>query len=250
MRRCICKGINMPLTCSFLFHQRLNDFLPTGQRLRRLPFSCSTRTTVKDAIEAIGIPHVEVEKITVNGEARPFNYLLSQDDEVNVYPYTEESAGPHPDKFILDVHLGKLARLLRMLGIDTCYRNNFADKEIVQLAVQEKRAVLTRDIGLLKHKVLAQGYWLRSQDANEQLLEVIRRFSLCDRIQPFTRCLACNGHLKPVAKAEVSHLLLPQTQEAFNEFYQCSHCQHTFWKGSHYEKMEKKIQQIRLLACQ
>ncbi|HEU4903071.1 MAG TPA: Mut7-C RNAse domain-containing protein [Flavisolibacter sp.] len=235
---------------SFQFHGSLNDFLPRRQKNKAVEYNCKFSTSVKDAMEAIGVPHVEVRKIWVNGSEQSFNYLLQPGNQIEVFPYDGHFPAVAPRIFVLDVHLGGLARLLRMLGIDAVYQNEMHDREIVTLAVTENRAVLTRDIGLLKHKVLQHGYWLRSQQSREQLLEVIRRFSLCACLLPFSRCIACNGLLAFVAKEEVLPLLPAQTKEYFTEFYQCSNCGRVYWKGSHYKNMQQVVDRLRSLACQ
>lgn len=233
----------------FLFHDSLNDFLPRKEKEQWKKLSLKTSSSVKDAMEAIGVPHVEVMKIVVNGSEKEFTYLLQPADQAEVYPYETHFPQGTPQTFILDVHLGKLARLLRMMGIDAAYQNHWHDKEIVAMAVQENRSVLTRDVGLLKHKVLKYGYWLRSQEPEEQLMEVIQRFSLCDCLRPFSRCMACNGLLKEVPKAGVLHLLPAQTRDYFPQFYQCIQCKNVYWKGSHFENMQCLIDHIKSLAC-
>ena len=239
-----------PFHTRFLFHGSLNDFLPHKKRNQTLDSACKFSSSVKDAIEAIGVPHVEVGKILVNGKAKDFAYLLQPDDSIDVFPYQDHFPPEAPTAFVLDVHLGGLARLLRLLGIDALYKNNLHDREIVTLAVDEKRAVLTRDIGLLKHKVLQYGYWLRSQHSEEQLTEVIKRFSLCGSLRPFSRCIACNGLLAEVSKASVLHLLPEQTKDIFHDFFQCPQCGKVYWKGSHYHNMQKVVERIRSVACQ
>ena len=206
-------------------------------------------SSVKDAIEAAGVPHVEIAKITVNDCEKEFSYQLQPEDRIEVFPFEKNFPPEAPTSFVLDVHLGKLARLLRMMGIDTVYENDRHDREIVALAVTENRAVLTRDIGLLKHKVLRYGYWLRSQQSEEQLLEVIRLFSLCDKLRPFTRCIACNGLLAEVPKAAIEDRLPEQTRRCFDVFFQCTRCRKLYWKGSHFENMEERISRIKSLAC-
>lgn len=237
-------------TTSFQFQGSLNDFLPHRQKNRGLEYSSKFSTSAKDAMEAIGVPHVEVGTIKVNGNEKNFNYLLQPGDQIDVFPFDGHFPAGTPQTFVLDVHLGGLARLLRMLGIDAIYRNDMHDREIVATAVAENRAVLTRDIGLLKHKVLQHGYWLRSQQPREQVLEVIRRFSLCASFLPFSRCIACNGLLAPVAKDAVLLLLPEQTKEYFTEFYQCGRCGKVYWKGSHYQNMQQVVEDLRSLACQ
>ncbi len=234
----------------FLFHGSLNDFLRTRQKNTRLDFPCRFSSSVKDAIEANGVPHVEVGKIVVNGKEKPFDYLLQPGDEIDVFPYERQLPAGSPARFVLDVHLGGLARRLRMLGIDTIYRNDLHDPEIIAIATTENRVVLTRDVGLLKHKLLQWGYWLRSQQSEEQLLEVISRFSLCNYLQPFMRCIACNGLLATVAKNEIVELLPEKTRLFFEEFYRCTACGKIYWKGSHYQDMLRSVERIRSVACQ
>ncbi|HEV7331424.1 MAG TPA: Mut7-C RNAse domain-containing protein [Flavisolibacter sp.] len=238
----------MLYSCTFLFRNNLNDFLPACKKHRQISYAFRPSATVKDAIEAIGVPHVEVNKMNVNGTAVSFSYPLQPNDAVEVLPF-ETVVMSSPVAFVLDVHLGKLARLLRLLGIDTHYETDYADAEIVAIAVAQNRVVLTRDIGLLKHKVLQHGYWLRSQDPEEQLTEVVRRFALCEHMHPFSRCIACNGFITEVHKDTIIEEIPPDTKAFFHEFYQCTHCSKIYWKGSHYERMLRRIEQIRSVAC-
>jgi uncharacterized protein len=240
----------MSFTCTFLFHGNLNDFLPPKRKGQQITYSPKTPASIKDAIEAIGVPHVEVMKLTVNGEENSIHDLLQPDNSIEVFPFEKQFPLSAPKAFVLDVHLGKLARLLRMLGIDAFYQNHLTDKEIIGIATAQNRAVLTRDTGLLKHKILQYGYWLRSQQPEEQLLETIQWFSLCQAIQPFSRCIACNGLLQPVEKNKITGSLPLHTKEYFNEFYQCAACSRVYWKGSHYENMQPLVERVRSIACQ
>ena len=226
-------------TAQFTFHGSLNDFLPQAKKNSGISYFFSNAPAIKDAIEAIGIPHPEIKEIFVNNRAVTFKYLLSAGDSVEVYPFIQ--IHPSPQKFVLDVHLGKLARLLRLLGFDTLYQNDFSDKEIIAFAREQERIVLTRDVGLLKHKIIQCGYWLRSQLSPEQAKEVIRRFALAGSIRPFSRCLVCNGLLEPVAKERVLDQLPANTIMYFTDFYQCTNCKQVYWKGSHYEKMIQTV---------
>jgi len=142
-------------------------------------------------------------------------------------------------KFILDVHLGKLARYLRMLGFDTLYENDYTDPEIVNIAKAEKRAVLTRDAELLKTKAIEEGYLINSKNYLEQLAEVIFRYDLSSKLKPFSRCMVCNGIIEKAAKEAVIDKLLPKTRQYYEEFYQCKSCERIYWKGSHYIKMQR-----------
>ncbi|WP_114783087.1 Mut7-C RNAse domain-containing protein [Botryobacter ruber] len=244
----------MTKTAAFLFHGALNDFLPAAKRNIRFDYTFNGSPAVKDAIEALGVPHPEVDVILINGAPAGFAQQLQAQDQVEVFPdasafglpeaHSIQALLPVSDKFVLDVHLGKLAKALRMLGFDTLYQNDYDDATIARLADQENRIVLTRDVNLLKNKRINRGYWLRSQHAEEQLQEVLTYFELLLQLNPFTRCLECNGPIVAVAKEEVLEQLPPNTRLYFHEFYQCRNCRRVYWKGSHYERMQQFIQRL------
>ena len=209
---------------------------------------------MKDAIEAIGVPHTEVELIVVNGESVGWDYHLQGGDRVSVYPVFESldvspvvrlrEAPLRIVRFVADVHLGRLARLLRMLGFDTAYRRDYRDADIVAVAAEESRIVLTRDRGILKTKAVTHGYWVRSSRPEEQLREVLGRFDLASRVKPFIRCMVCNGGLEPAEKEKVIDRLPRKSAGYYDEFYQCAECGKVYWKGSHYEKMKKSMRNL------
>jgi hypothetical protein len=241
-------------TATFIFYNTLTDFLPAAKKSTPLLYTFTGTPSVKDAIETLGVPHVEVDVIVVNGTSVDFTYLLSNTVEVQVYPkYFSPQTGqvqhllenyPQKPAFILDVHLGKLARQQRMLGFDALYETDYADNQIASIASAQNRIVLTRDILLLKRKAIKWGYWLRSQQTEEQLVEVMTYFRLLNYVDPFTRCMACNGHILSVDKSRIIAELQAQTRECFHEFYQCTSCEKIYWKGSHYEKMLRRIEQL------
>ncbi|PKV76084.1 Mut7-C RNAse domain-containing protein [Pontibacter ramchanderi] len=239
----------MPLIAHFQFHGSLNDFLRPRQRNTNIIYTFAVHQSVKDMIEANGVPYLEVRKVLVNGQQVGATYRLQPEDRVAVYPYDgreeELLAGIAERRFVLDVHLGTLAHHLRMLGFDTVYQNDLHDPALVQIASTEQRILLTRDVDLLKNKAIPAGYWLRSQHTKEQLTEVIRRFRLIDWLRPFTRCMVCNGEIKAVSKEAVQEQLPPKTRLYFEDFYQCRDCKRVYWKGSHYERMQVSIQQIK-----
>jgi hypothetical protein len=249
----------MAIPVHFTFTGALNDFLRPGFRVQPFEYACPATSTTKDAVEGVGVPHVEVVAIRVNGAFAPFDQPLHAGDRLEVYPRWGHPPLPpgyalHPPLsefpgFILDVHLGKLARLLRMVGLDCLYERDYSDEQIAAIAVAESRVVLTRDIPLLKRKALLWGYWLRSQHPEEQLTEVLAYFQLADKLRPFTRCLVCNGSLEVVDKRLVDDRLKPQTREAFNEFYHCTFCRRIYWKGSHFARMAGLVEQLRKVAC-
>lgn len=238
----------------FRFYEELNDFLPKLKRKKSFTFTFKYNQSVKDAIEALGVPHAEVDLILVNGVSKDFNYTLNNGDYISVYPVFEslDIAGVtklrnkplRETKFVLDVHLGKLCKYLRMLGFDVYYRNDLDDDEIVKISITENRIILTRDIGILKNGLVSHGYWVRSQDSKKQLWEVIRRFDLNNELRPFYRCIVCNGLIIEVAKKDIEHLLRENTRAFFNHFFQCQSCRKIYWEGSHFETMQEFVDNV------
>jgi hypothetical protein len=241
-------------TAQFRFYAELNDFLPTGQRQRPVTYRFEVAPSVKDAIESLGVPHPEVDLILANGESVDFAYILRPGDFISVYPVFEAfDIGPlvkvraeplREIRFVLDVHLGRLADYLRMLGFDTLYRNDFEDDELAQISSEQHRILLTRDRGLLKRSIVTHGYCLRTTNPRRQLAEVIARFDLTARARPFRRCIRCNGLLAPVDKAAVAAQLNADTLAAFDDFSRCQDCGQVYWPGTHYERMRQFIEQV------
>jgi uncharacterized protein with PIN domain len=231
----------------------LGDFVAPLRRSRRFEYSVKGCPSVKDTLEAIGVPHVAVDVIIVNGKSRDFLYQIKEGDDLQVYPegYLEDADLVHLVKapvkihFIADSHLGKLARDLRLLGFSVLYRNIFPDPLIVRLAALQQRIVLTRDKGLLKHRSLRWGYWVRSIDHKLQVREVLKRYDLIKRIIPFSRCVECNGPIKAVAKARIMDQLPPLTRKYFQSFTRCQKCRKIYWKGFHYRRLMLFVRQFK-----
>jgi len=242
-----------PRNATFRFYAALNDFLPPRQRHIDIPLAFKGRQTVKHLAESLGVPHPEIDLIIVNGRSVDFDYITRDGDRVSVYPVFEtidisnaihlRQQPLHDLRFILDGHLGRLAAYLRMLGFDTAYRNDIPADQ----SVTEHRILLTRDRGLLKRKAILRGYCLRSSDPLQQLREIVRRFDLVDRLQPFTRCMVCNGLLKDVEKSAILHLLEPRTRQFIHHFKQCDTCGKVYWRGHHTEQMEKIIEEMKAI---
>jgi uncharacterized protein with PIN domain len=241
-----------PFAIRLTFHGDLSFFLKskTPKTERQL----SERTSIKDVIEACGVPHTEVDLILVNGSPVDFSAILTQDVEVDVYPPNETRSPVFPEdrlqvcgieKFVADVHLGKLARDLRLLGIDVTYDPAAEDRQLVKTASDEERALLTRDRRLLMHAAARHGYYLRSQDPFEQTVEVLRRFNFGSSMRPFSRCLRCNTLLEPAKKAEVFDRLEPLTRIYYEQFRRCRGCGQIYWSGSHFDKLRARIEEIR-----
>ncbi len=240
------------LQISFL--NELNDLVPKRTRGKQITVSFKGRQSIKHIIESLGVPHTEAGLLIVNEQPTDFDYLVQSEDVIQVHP-----ASPELDhlsglfrngemtiepRFILDNHLGKLAAYLRMFGFDAAYRNDYQDEELAQVTVDLHRILLTRDRQLLMRKTIRYGYLIRSLDPENQMLEIFQRFNLTDWITPFHRCLRCNNPLKPIEKDSIIHRLQPLTKKYFEEFHICPACQQLYWKGSHYERMEKLIAKL------
>lgn len=233
------------------FYGGLNYFLPP--KIRQVPFRhvFTGQPTVKELVESLGVPHTEVDLILVDGVSAGFDRQLRDGERVSVYPafrsfdvseVTLVRPEPLPEiRFVLDVHLGKLASYLRMAGFDTLYSRSASDCELADCSASERRILLTFDRGLLKRKNVVYGYCVRSREPATQLREVLDRFGLSDRLRPFSRCMSCNGVLERAAKAEVFDRLPEKVREYADEFTVCRSCGRIYWKGSHYEKMKEII---------
>ena len=239
---------------TFRFYGNLNDFLPPQRQQVAFNRSLKEKGSVKDAIEALGVPHPEVDLILVNGESVGFDYLLQAGEAISVYPQqlsktvkAVSKVRPQPltvYTFVLDVHLGKLARYLRFLGFDTLYRNDYDDDELAQISSRQQRVLLTQDLGLLKRSIVVYGYRVRSPNPKAQVKEILERFDLYSKITPFYRCSRCNGRLAPVEKETIQHQLPYFTALHYRDFFQCQNCQQVYWKGAHYQKMQQLIAEL------
>jgi len=239
---------------TFRFYAELNDFLKPGQRGRGFRYAFSGRPGVKDAIESLGVPHPEVELIVVDGKSVGFDFRLDDGERVAVYPVFEavdvtplvrlREAPLRRTRFVLDTHLGKLARLLRLIGFDTLYRNDYDDPRIVRISIDEHRIALTRDRGILKHRELTHGYCVRSDRPMDQIREIVTRFDLAESMAPFTRCMMCNEPIRIVTKEEIEPRLLPGTRREHDEFRYCPGCDRIYWKGSHYARLRRLVERL------
>ena len=241
-----------PFPIRLTFHGNLAFFL--GSKDSTVGRQLSEKTSVKDVIEACGVPHTEVDLILVNGQPVDFAFVIGRESAIDVYPVESQGITSFAEnrlqvrdirKFVADGHLGKLVRDLRLLGIDVVHGPASEDRQLASISSNENRALLTRDRRLLMHAIVRHGYYLRSQDPLEQTLEVLRRFNLADALAPFRRCLRCNAPLDPAEKGSVINQLEPLTKIYYDQFRRCSGCGQVYWSGSHFEKLQKRIESIR-----
>lgn len=243
------------LEAQFRFYAELNEFLPAARRQRQFTASCASDASLKHVIEALGVPHTEVDLILRNGQPARFEQRLAQNDRISVYPVfealdlaPEQSLRAKPRRevrFVADAHLGGLARLLRMAGFDTLYRNDFADVEILGLALAEQRIVLTRDRELLKRREMERGCYVHALKPIAQIEEVLARLGLAQAMRPLSRCLACNQPLAAIAKAAVADRLPPGVRERHQHFAHCARCGSVLWEGSHSRRMQQLMAALR-----
>lgn len=235
------------VAATFRFYEELNDFLAPDRRGHEFACACARAATTKHMIEALGVPHTEVELVLVNGESVGFDRLLGDGDRVAVYPKFEaldiapllrvREQPMRVTRFIADAHLGGLARLLRMSGFDTLYDNHFRDDEVERISSAENRIVLTRDRELLKRRGITHGCYVHTVRSAEQLREIFTRLDLARSARPFTLCLHCNAPLHSIDKARVAAVLPPTVRAHYEHFSFCNVCERVFWEGSHWRRM-------------
>jgi uncharacterized protein with PIN domain len=242
-----------PFTVRLRFHRDLDVFLKSKTGDPVVELRLAEKTSIKDIIESCGIPHPEVDLILVDQQAVGFDHTLAKNAKTEVFPVRNRNTvhtqkrlqAAHISKFVSDGHLGKLTRNLRLLGFDVAYSKNADDRQLLDVMVRENRALLTRDRRLLMHAIVQHGYYPRSQHPDEQTMEVIRRFELSKSIAPFTRCLRCNAPLEETTKAEIIDKLEPLTKIYYDQFRRCADCRQIYWPGSHFPKLQRRIEQIR-----
>jgi uncharacterized protein len=239
-------------TVRLKFHGDLNFFLGSRTRAEIIERSLAEKTSVKDVIESCGVPHPEIDLILVNRQPVDFDYVIENDADIELYPVVTQCSRFKEKRlqatgilcFVADGHLGKLTRNLRLLGFDVAYDHHAQDRQLLRVMERENRALLTRDRRLLMHAIVRHGYCPRSQNADEQTIEVIRRFDLLRAIAPFTRCLRCNARLQKVNKADVIEKLEPLTKIYYEQFRRCTGCGQIYWAGSHFSKLQKRLEEI------
>lgn len=236
------------------FYAELNDFLPADRRQVEFLHPFEGTPSIKDTVEAIGVPHTEIDVILVNDRSVDFTHRLEGGERVSVYPTFERfdisdvtRLRPAPlrvTRFIADVHLGTLARYLRLLGFDTVWERDLSDEAIIDRSVREKRIILTRDRGILRHGRVTHGYWLRATEPRRQLDEVVHALDLSGAIRPYTRCMECNGILREATAAEVAGDVPRQVLEDYRQFSKCDGCGRVYWAGSQREKLDAIVERV------
>ncbi|MEU0441362.1 Mut7-C RNAse domain-containing protein [Streptomyces sp. NPDC006186] len=224
------------------FAPELHLFVPQPHRAGAAPALVDGVSTLGHVVESLGVPLTEVGALLVDGREVPVSYVPGAGDRVTVRPVERPQRVPGaPLRFLLDVHLGTLARRLRLLGVDTAYEStDIGDPALAARSAAERRVLLSRDRGLLRRRELWAGAYIYSTRPDEQLRDVLDRFR--PEPAPWTRCTACNGLLRPATKDEVADQLEHGTQRSYDVFAQCRECGRAYWKGAHHEQLEAIVE--------
>jgi uncharacterized protein with PIN domain len=239
---------------TFRFYEELNDFLPKHRRKTDFEAKFKGKRSIKDMIEALGVPHTEIDLILVDGNSVDFNYILQDEDRVSVYPVFESlnitdvtqlrKIPLRRNKFIADINLGNIVKYMRVLGLDLFYDSLLSTREIIEISKRENRVILTKNRKLLKFKDVSHGIFIRPGTTTEQIRRIIDYLDIKDNIKPFSRCLRCNTILKSVQKEKILDRIPPKTKEFCDEYVQCQFCDKIYWKGTHFINMQKVVRQI------
>jgi uncharacterized protein len=228
----------------------LHLFVPPARRGGAVVLTTDGVSTLGHVIESLGVPLTEVGALVVDGREVPPSHVPADGESVSVRPVPRPQQVPGaPLRFLLDVHLGTLARRLRLLGVDTAYEStDIGDPALAARSAAEQRVMLSRDRGLLRRRELWAGAFVYSTRPDDQLRDVLDRFA--PDLRPWTRCTACNGLLKQATKEEVADQLKHGTQRSYDVFAQCTDCGRAYWKGAHHEQLEAVVERALSMRTQ
>ena len=217
----------------------LRFLLPLGRREGELPVRADPTDTVGHVVQSAGIPLTEVGALLLDDVAVGRSARV-REGRLAVLPVARPQRAPtDPPRFLLDVHLGSLARRLRVLGVDTAYDRQADDADLAARSAAEQRVLLTQDRGLLKRAAVVAGALVRGTRADEQLDDVLDRFA--PPLAPRTRCVVCNGRVRPVPASEVTALLEPGPIRTVRDFGRCERCGRVYWRGAHDRRLDPVI---------
>jgi uncharacterized protein with PIN domain len=215
----------------------LRLFLRPGRRSAPVAVALDGTSSLGHVVESLGVPLTEAGRLLVNGEPTAPAYRPRNADVVMVEAVRRPQLAPA--RFVLDVHLGTVARRLRLAGVDAAYVNDAGDDALIEQANAGRRVLLTQDRGLLRRRALWLGAYVRGARPDDQFRDVLDRFR--PPLAPWSRCLACNGPLSPVATAAVAPVLPPGTRRTYQTFSSCRNCGQVYWHGAHSKRLEQII---------
>ncbi|MFJ5776038.1 Mut7-C RNAse domain-containing protein [Streptomyces sp. NPDC093094] len=217
-------------------------FVPHDRRRGTTALRTDGVSTLGHVVESLGVPLTEVGALVVDGRDTPVAHIPKDGETVSVRPVARPQQVPGaPLRFLLDVHLGTLARRLRLLGVDTAYEStDIGDPALASRSAAERRVMLSRDRGLLRRRELWAGAYIYSTRPEDQLQDVLDRFD--PELRPWTRCTACNGPLRQATKEELADRLEQGTRRTYDVFAQCRDCGRAYWKGAHHDQLEAIVE--------
>lgn len=221
----------------------LRLFIPSERRQGRTALITDGSSTLGHVIESLGVPLTEAGRLLVDGREVAVSHIPSAGESVEVYGVERPQQVPGaPLRFLLDVHLGTLARRLRLLGVDAAYENeDIGDPALATLSAKERRVLLSRDRGLLRRREIWAGAYIYSDRPDDQLRDVLERFA--PALTPWTRCTACNGRLADADKDSVQDQLQQGTQRSYDVFAQCPACDRVYWRGAHHARLQAIVEE-------
>jgi uncharacterized protein len=222
----------------------LRFLLPARWRAGIVDVADDATASLGHVVQSVGIPLTEVGTLLSDGRSVTAATRLPSGAVAEVVAHRRPQPLAGPASFLLDVHLGALARRLRLLGLDAAYRNDVTDAELVEWAGREDRLLLTQDRGLLRRRALRRAAYVRGQQPDDQLADLLDRFR--PQLAPFTRCTRCGGILRPVPKSDVLHLLEPGTRRTQHEFSRCETCGWVYWRGAHAARLDQLVRRHAL----
>jgi uncharacterized protein with PIN domain len=225
------------------FAPELRLFLASRHRDGRVETPVDGTSSLGHVVESLGVPLPEVGTLLCEDDPVSPSHRPVGGERVTVLPVSRPQPTPAPPKFLLDVHLGTLARRLRLVGVDAAYGNDLDDDTLIEMANEQRRILLTQDRGILRRHRLWFGAFVRGGRPEEQFDDLLDRFA--PPLRPWTRCTACNGLLAPVAKAEIEHRLEPGTRRCHDEFARCQSCDRLYWQGAHHERLQAIVDDAR-----
>jgi len=232
------------------FHAQLNQFLRPEQRERTVTLALSAPAPVRHLAETLGVPHTEIDRVLLQGQPVSLEAQVCAGDAVELFPAEPGLASsvrpppPAPPRFVVDAHLGQLAKYLRWLGFDARCDNDVGDRAIASTAAAERRVVLSRDRALLMRREILYGFYVPQTDPWEQLREVVARWQLCPLVEPFSRCMECNQPLRQAAPRQVLEKVPQDVRRWETQYLACPGCGRVYWRGSHYDAMRERLRAL------
>jgi uncharacterized protein with PIN domain len=228
-------------------HGSLSELVPEARRHGSFEVQFELPVGLRDLVQSTGVPHVEVARVTVDGRSAAWHQVVDDACSIEAHPLYPLAEPPEDPRFVLDVHLGKLASHMRLVGLDARYAPAPDDASLIRLSNSAGRTVLTRDRGLLMHGSLERGYFVRSTNPLGQAIEVVDRFALNEVVKPFSRCMVCNERLATASPEAVAERVPAAVAQRHREFRACPGCGRVYWQGSHHQRLERLVEAITKL---